>query len=558
MSEHSEHGSPPRSSEEEHWRASGLPTGGSQSASDVNVTSQSQPVPVRPSSSSTGTLSASSRQASATQGVVVHEQKRPGDSGFFHRLDDSTSTPQQLASHSYASASHAVPHSRAAHRPGVASTLPLHDGIHMGDGPTLGSSYNPDQPSQALEVARAHFADMRLGQGMPLGNEAFQPHITNSAGGMPASLPPQGPQHMSRMSSIHKSGNLGGDPFNFAPYSNDPVSGAPPKAPGMGTQRDDAMLVGSASSAGFIKGMDPGALGSKQMARAQMPAQMQLENPSDHRVFLQLLSQVNSQGKGGPNAPAMPLTAPMGAHAGPNAAVAAAVAATSAALAADVGPRSSMMVGKPDLPDAAPSWCVVTGLPQPTPPPSVPPDGVLDITHLLPWPPAVRAVLQTGQLSVTLDPTVLERRGGLPLPSVMFCVANLGEQGSVQRTLKGAPRLRARCAHFFLHPRLPSPPSHALCPCSTRLVQWTSLSGWIQQPSRPPPALCLRCCRPSHAVVQRCAALQGSHIETCTLDGLTSATGGACPSSGRQTLQSCRCSASTACAWCSHTVASIS
>lgn len=69
-----------------------------------------------------------------------------------------------------------------------------------------------------------------------------------------------------------------------------------------------------------------------------------------------------------------------------------------------------------------PTWCVVTGLPKATLPPAVPPDGVLNVTHLLPWPPAVSNMLQMGYLGLTLDPTTRESRGQIQLPSVMLMV----------------------------------------------------------------------------------------------------------------------------------------
>lgn len=99
-----------------------------------------------------------------------------------------------------------------------------------------------------------------------------------------------------------------------------------------------------------------------------------------------------------------------------------------AAPAAAVG--TAPTVPRPQVP-SIPNWCVVTGLPNATMPPSVPPDGVLNITHLLPWPLAVRSMLQRGVLGITLDPTVRETRGQIDQPSLMMMVTKTGELETV-------------------------------------------------------------------------------------------------------------------------------
>ena len=90
-------------------------------------------------------------------------------------------------------------------------------------------------------------------------------------------------------------------------------------------------------------------------------------------------------------------------------------------MAAHNGGAASAMQNRPSIP----TWCVVTGLPKATVPPQVPPEGVLNITHLLPWPQAVRDMLQMGLLGVTLDPTVRESRGHIDQPSLMLSLIHI-------------------------------------------------------------------------------------------------------------------------------------
>ena len=84
---------------------------------------------------------------------------------------------------------------------------------------------------------------------------------------------------------------------------------------------------------------------------------------------------------------------------------------------------------------STPTWCVVTGLPRACAPPPVPPEGVLNISHLLPWPQAVREMLQRGWLGLTLDPTVRESRGRMDQPALMLMVTQPAESGTLLRGL---------------------------------------------------------------------------------------------------------------------------